>query len=433
MRRTLRIGFVILLTIILAAAVSAETYTLDKCIQTALRNNYGVIAAKNTYDVSRWSERSAWGNILPTISVSLNRQENWATAVQYVNGIPIYFSGETVRYGGNLNFSRSYAGLGLGTFASIKRQRAEKGSSYFNFIDTRDELVLTIKEAFFNVIKSKMLVEVSKDAVRRGEEQLRVAQSRYELGSASLSDVLKAKVSRSNAKLELITSENNYELAKANLGYGMGIDVTEEIKITEEFPEASLDVSYDIALNEALSRNPSYRKAGYDLSRARADHWLARTNFLPSLSLYLSHTTSVDERDKLFDLKKEDASYYFGITLSYNIFNGLSDYSNLKAAGKSVNTFKENLENTKNSVSLEVKQSYLDVQQNAEKLNLNEESVAAAQEDLNIVREKYNLGAATIIEVLDAEVLFKQAQVNQVQAQFDYHLAISRLEKVMGR
>jgi len=66
-------------------------------------------------------------------------------------------------------------------------------------------------------------------------------------------------------------------------------------------------------------------------------------------------------------------------------------------------------------------------------LLLNEESVAAAQEDLNIVKEKYNLGAATIIEVLDAEVSFKQAQVNQVQALFDYNLAVSRLEKVMGR
>ena len=59
--------------------------------------------------------------------------------------------------------------------------------------------------------------------------------------------------------------------------------------------------------------------------------------------------------------------------------------------------------------------------------------VAAAQEDVNLAREKYNLGAATILEVLDAEVSLKQAQTNQVQALFDYNLAISRLEKAMGR
>jgi outer membrane protein len=98
-----------------------------------------------------------------------------------------------------------------------------------------------------------------------------------------------------------------------------------------------------------------------------------------------------------------------------------------------LNTAKSSYEDTRNNVSLEVKQAFLDVQQNKEKIALNDESVAAAQEDLNIVREKYNLGAATIIEVLDAEVSFKTAQTNKVQALFDYNLAISRLEKAMGK
>jgi outer membrane protein TolC len=192
-------------------------------------------------------------------------------------------------------------------------------------------------------------------------------------------------------------------------------------------------MTYNQALNEALSDNPAYRKAGFDLAKAKADRWLARTSFLPSLSFNVSHSTSVDDRDNLFNLKKDDASYNFSVSLSFNIFNGLGDAANLVSANKSVSTYRENLDNQKNTVGLEIKQAYLDVQQNTEKLKVNEESVAAAQEDLNIVREKYNLGAATIIEVLDAEVSFKQAQTNQVQAQFDYHLAISRLENIMGR
>jgi outer membrane protein TolC len=278
-----------------------------------------------------------------------------------------------------------------------------------------------------------MLVDVSQDAVKRGEEQLKVAESRYDLGSASLSDVLKAKVLRSNAKLDLITAENNFNLAKANLNYVMGIDVTEEIEVSDDFPERSFEISYDQALNEALDFNPSFRESAFNLSKARAERWMARSNFIPSLSIRLTHSTSVEDRSNLLNFEKNDASYFFGVTLSYNIFNNLSDMHNLVAAGKGVNTAEEYLKDTKNSVGLEVQQAFLDVQQSREKMNLNDESVAAAQEDLNIVREKYNLGAATIIEVLDAEVLFKEAQISQVEAMFDYNLAISRLEKVMGR
>lgn len=430
MRHVLRIGFAILLMFMLVAAASAETYTLDKCIETALQNNYYVIDAKNKYDASRWWERAAWGNILPSMSISASRSERWSQSVDPFSGA---FSTYTEYYTGSMSFRQSFAGLGIGTIASIRLQQAQKNSRYYEYVDTKDALILTVKEAYFNIIKTKMLVDVSKDAVKRGEEQLKVAQSRYELGSASLSDVLKAKVSRSNAKLELITAENSYDLAKANLSFAMGSDVTEEIEITEEFPESELDITYNLALNEALANNPLYVKARYDLTSAKADRWVKRTAFLPSLDFSLTHYSNAQDANDLITFDNYNTGYSYGLALSFNIFNGLADYANLYSAGKSVNTSRENLENTKNSVGLEVKQAFLDVQQNIEKLNLNEESVAAAQEDLNIVREKYNLGAATIIEVLDAEVLFKQAQVNQVQAQFDYHLAISRLEKVMGR
>lgn len=128
-----------------------------------------------------------------------------------------------------------------------------------------------------------------------------------------------------------------------------------------------------------------------------------------------------------------NATRSVGFTVSYNLFNNLSDVTSLVTAQKSLNTAKTNYSNARNDVTLEVKQAFLDVQQNKEKLSVNDESVAAAQEDLNIVREKYNLGAATIIEVLDAEVSFKTAQTNRVQALFDYNLAISRLEKAMGK
>ena len=433
MRGDFRLVIAIIITFLLTGMAGAETYDLEKCIETALQNNYGVIAARNTYDVSGWSLYSAYGQILPSIGISASRRYNWSAGEIDVNGVPVTAVGKSTRYGGSLAISQSYPGLGILTFANIGYKRAQRRSSYNSYLEAQNSLVLSIKGAYFNTIKAKMLVDVSKDAVRRGEEQLKVAQSRYELGSASLSDVLKAKVLRSNAKLDLITAENNQNLAIADLSFIMGIDINRQFEVGDELPDATIDITYDQALNEALSQNPSYRKAGFDLSAAKSQLWMAKASFLPNFSVSLSHSTSVDESSNLFDFEKKNASYYFGMSLSYNLFNNLSDISSVAANKKSVSTSKENLKNTMNSVALEVKQAYLDVQQNTEKLNVNEESVAAAQEDLNIVREKYNLGAATIIEVLDAEVSFKQAQVNQVQALFDYNLAISRLEKVMGR
>ncbi|MCP4581706.1 MAG: TolC family protein [candidate division Zixibacteria bacterium] len=435
MRLTFRLGLAALVIFMLAVNVSAETYTLEKCVETALQNNYGVLAAKNSYDATKWQVYSAYAQVLPAVSTGVYSSENWNPPFFFWEGsrTPHPNPGISKTYGGSIQFRKTFPGLGMYDYANIKYNKANRRSAFYDYVSSEKELVYSIKESYFNLIKAKMLVDVSKDAVKRGEEQLKVAQSRYDLGSASLSDVLKAKVLRSNAKLELITADNNVALSKAQLSYSMGIDVIEEIEIVEDFPKTDFDIEYNNALNEALSNNPSYRKSGFDLTKAKASLCMAKANFLPSLSLSLNHRTTVGTSDVLFDFQQEYAGRTFYFELGYNIFNNLSDASNVITGKKNVNSQKETLENARNSVALEVKQTFLDVQQNTEKLNLNEESVAAAQEDLNIVREKYNLGAATIIEVLDAEVSFKEAQINQVQALFDYNLAISRLEKVMGR
>lgn len=421
-----------------AMTAKAEIYDLEKCIQTALEKNYGVVSAKNAYDAARWNVWSGYGQILPRISISVDRNRSWFPMTQstyYINGIPFTSSrgGANVNYGGDLNIGQSYAGLGIGLYAAIKQRHAQKNYYFYGYVEAKRNLILKVKEAYYNVVKTRMLVDVAKDAVKRGEEQLKVAQSRYELGAASFSDVLKARVLRSNARVELVTAENNHNLAKANLNYVLGLDVGQDIEITEDLHEPELNITYDGALAEALGNNAVLLQTKHDLEISKMDLLNARTRFLPSLSFNLRYSNAADKFDDLMELRGSNSSSGFGIALSYSIFNNFSDMSGWIAQRKLVNTQKRGVVDKENSIALEVKQAFLNVQQGKEKLALTRESVAAAQEDLNIVREKYNLGAATILEVLDAEVSFKQAQIGQVQALFDYNLAVSNLEKTMGR
>ena len=75
----------------------------------------------------------------------------------------------------------------------------------------------------------------------------------------------------------------------------------------------------------------------------------------------------------------------------------------------------------------------LDIVQLKEQKTVSQENVAAAEEDLRITQEKYNLGAATILDLLDAQVSLKTAQVALIQVDFDLNLAIAQLENAMGK
>lgn len=418
----------VIAVILISGLARAEEYTLESCINIALQNNYGVISARNSYDAARGQIYTAWGDFLPTASISASANRNWPGF--FDSYIQTY---RTDSYSGSLNFSQTYGGLGLYQYANLRRRYNERGSAFYDLSSARSDLVQQVKQNYYDLLRTKMLVDVASDAVKRGEERLRVTQSRYDLGSASMSDVLKAKVQYGNDKLDLVAQTNAHRIARANLAYTMGIDVNREIEVEEVFPQREFEIPFGQALSEALSNNPDYRKAGFDLGTARDLRLISYANFLPSLTLGLRHSTSVAEFGSLTDFKERDASYTAYASLSFNIFNGFNDYAALRAARRNVETARQGFKDTENRVALEVKQAFLDIEQSEETRKLAEESVAAAQEDLNLVREKYNLGAATILEVLDAEVSLKEAQTNRVQAIFDYNLAVSRLEKVMGR
>jgi outer membrane protein TolC len=421
-----------IIVLLVAGTAAAETLSLDDCIDIALKNNYGMIEARNLYDASVGQVQSAWGNILPTVDVSVSARNNWPARETFDPGTGQFYSNEN-SYSGSLDIQAGYPGLGLYTYANIKKSHHDRHSLLYTVRNVRANLVLQVKGQYYDLLRAKMLQDVAQDAVRRGEERLRVAQSRYELGSASMSDVLKAKVQTGNDQLDLVDATNTYRLAKGNLAFVMGVDVNRDFEVDEKFPEPDFEIDYNSALNEALARNPEYRGAGLDLASAMDSRLISVSAFLPGLSIGVSHNTFTTTFSDLSDMEGRNASRTIYASLRFNIFNGFSDYANLRSARKTVQTRRANLENTRNRVALELRQAYLDMERGRESRDLAQEAVTSAQEDVNLAREKYNLGAATILEVLDAEVSLKQAQTNYVQALFDYNLAISRLEKAMGR
>jgi outer membrane protein len=406
----------------------ADTLTLGQCINIALENNYGIRAARNAYSTTRAQVYNAWGDILPSVSVSANAGRNWPGQFD-INTL----TRRTDSYSGALSFNLSYSGLGAGTYAGINRASHARSSSFYELAATRSSIIQQIKADYYGVVRAKSLVGVSIDAVKRDQEGLRVAQSRYDLGAASLSDVLKARVQLGNDRLDSLSQVNNFQLAISTLAFDMGVAVDREIEIVENLPIAQLNLTYEDALGEAMQSNPEYRKAQFDLAVAKDVRLQAYSNLLPTLSFGLTHRTNVNQLNNLLDFKQPDASYTLFASISFNIFNNFFDYSNIKQARNQALTQSQNLYNTKNNVALAVKQTFLNLAQANEAKKLSDESVASAQEDLNIIKEKYSLGAATILDLLTAEASLTLAQQNQVQAIYQYNIAVSQIEKALGR
>ncbi|MFH1335847.1 MAG: TolC family protein [Candidatus Zixiibacteriota bacterium] len=420
--------------------VSPKVFSLDQCIEISLKNNATVIAARNAYQVAKNDVWTGWGVVLPSLGSSIGYSrvvtgptqqtridQTTGEVIVGTTGIGVYKS-----YSSSVSASQSWS-LGGYNFYEIREKYASRNSVYNSYQLTRQELILFVKQAYFNVLKAKMLLGIQQEALKSVEEQLKIAQTRYDLGSASFSDVLKAKVQYGDVKLALITAENNVKLAKATLNSIMGQNVDFPIEVEENLTQPAFPYSYEEGLNQSVEENPSVLKSKADLESAKAQMGLVRSSFFPTLNLRGGYSWNNQNLDQIKNIRTSDYNWSFNASISFNIFENFQRKQNLSYAKANLNSAQENFRQTKNDVAYQVKLSFIGVQQAQETIGLTNDKLQSAKEDLDLVQEKYALGAASILELLDAEVSYKQAQSDQVQALYDYNLAVAQFEQAMGK
>jgi len=430
-------GILALVLLLPLSVRGQKLLTLEECIQSALQNNW-------TYKSAVWGNKSAgndlwsaWGRFLPRVDLSFSN-----SSIGFGPSSPLIDEQGILRPGTSAFQTKSYsAGFtasqtifdGGAFYNYLANKNSSKSSSDYGLLFNKQTLIYDLKQFYFNYLRAKMLLEVQREVVKRGEQQLKIAQSRYELGSASKSDFLKAKVQYGQDQLALMKAENQVQVAKSNLNAIMGQSVDQEFDIQEELGQTPMALSYDESAKLAYKNHPTIRQSESDLDAAESNVGVARAGYLPSVTVFGGRTWRGSALGDIDNMDKRDYTWNIGLSVNFNLFEGFSTQTAYFNARNQAKIAQESVEKTKSDVALEVKQAYLAIEEGRKSITVAEENVQAAEEDLNLVQEKYRLGAASILELLDAQVSFQTANSDHIQRLFDYNLAVARLERAVGR
>lgn len=411
----------------------ARVLSLDDCITEALKNHPDVVRARGQVKRADGVLWQSFGAFLPNISAGGSvTQINSEPGVRVIQDQLYQTSGITKNYDLGLSAGLTVFDGGQNIFNYLGA-RADK--SYYKYLSeqTEQNLILTVKTTYYSYLASERTKEIREEAVKRGEEQLKLAQSKFDVGSASKSDVLKAKVQYGNDKLSLLEAENAVSINRANLAYLIGIDVNSDIEFSRETPKRDYSGSENEALKFGLSNHPGLLSTESNLSAARYGVKSIWGRYAPSVSVRVSRGWSNEYWGMVNDFSDDDARWTISTSLDFTIFDSFSRRAAMASAKATLNDARVAYHYQRNSVANEIKKAYLDMNKAFEALKLADENESAATEDMALVQEKYNLGAATILELLDAQVSLITAQNSKIQAEFDLNLAIARLENAMGK
>ena len=150
-------------------ASSPRVFSLDECIQLAVKNNATLIAAKNSYNVAKSDVWTAWGRLLPGVDSRLGYSRRVVGPTDRIyydeatGELSFGISGiETSKYySASISASQGWS-LGGWDFYNIKQKNASKNWAKSSYQLTRQELILSVKQTYFDVLKAKMLLDIQK-------------------------------------------------------------------------------------------------------------------------------------------------------------------------------------------------------------------------------------------------------------------------------
>lgn len=422
-----------------AMAESQKTVTLDEAIRLAFEHNPLLSASRQDRIAAEAESAAARAALLPRLELSetymrtnnpvqafgarLN-QGNLTAADFEVDRLNHPDAFDNFRFAISLTQSIYNGGREL---LGLRMARIGKEMAETDYEAARQRLRFNVTQAYYDLVLAQERLEVAQEAEQIAQEDLKQIRSRYEQGLVVKSDLLSAAVRLADMKTERMQADNAVTLARMALKNAIGL--TEEVAVAEglEAPSAILAELQSLQ-EEARRYRPDHRILQRELDRAETEIRIARSAFLPQLNLQGNYEVNTANSTA------DGSDSYTGLALlSINLFNGLGDQARLAQAKTKREKLKALLMDQARSIELEVTEAYLHLTAAQERIKVYEETVQQAEENLRIVRNRYQAGITTLIDLHTAEHLVTQSKMTRMQSLYEYRIGLTRLDRVTGR
>ncbi len=492
--RSLRSGVLVLALLFLPRGIAAQDFvpvllTLEEAIDIARQNNPGLQAIRNDEDLANWNVRSAYGALFP--SASVNGGVSWqgageqtfgsltAEQLGFANQPSFLFSNYSLRLEYQLNGS---------TLMAPGQAKADRSATLAQMADAEANLVFQVTQGYIDVLRQIEQLRVSEQQRERATFNLRLAAAQLAVGSATGVDLAQAEVAVGRAEVTILQTTNALETARIRLLQQMGVDLDSPFVLTTPFSLSEPRWSREELYQMGLDRNSNLRSLRASRSSSSYGVRMAKSAYLPSVNLFAgtsgftrrasstaftvqqaefqaqssiqnclffndvftrltsplptqdcSQLQFTDEDARLIEGQNTGFPFGFtgqpptaGISISLPLFQGLSRQRQVSEAQVRLDDLDLNLREQELALRADIATTLATVRTAYQAALIEEQNQMLADEQLRLARERFTVGLADFLELLEAETLKVEADREQIAAIFAYHDFLANLEAVVG-
>lgn len=404
----------------------SRVYTLADSIREAIENNWTIKAGEEKVLESEYAEKEARSGFYPELSMSYSY-----TRLSDVTEIGTIELGDKNNYQWQATLSQPlFTGFALTSAHELAKLGIDQSAIALEL--EKLDLALSVKEAYFYILKADKAVEVAKSSVDSLEAHMRVAENFYEVGMIPVNDMLKAEVELANAQHTYIKAQNDARLARVSFNVLLSRSVDDTFDIEDILIYTPESPDFDDCLEKALKARPEIRS--FDLSDSQIDQQIiqAKSKYYPTAAFTYSYIKAGDTPDVSGSDFQEANSWQATVGLTWTFW----DWDKTKNSVRQTESRKRQLAQARkileDGIRLQLKQAVLNLKEAEEKIPTAEKAVEQAEENLRVSEERYKAQVTTSTEVLDAQTLLSQARMNYYSALYDHNLAKAGLLRAIG-
>ncbi len=432
-------------SILLLAALVAPTFafaqdgarpiSLGEALDLAKKNAPTMISARGTIRTNAAALRVAKWAFNPLNNLQLSYGSSTGGGTQFNN------EGFLAQRNTGWGFTQGFGGANLtiwdgGTkMGNIRSARANIDASEASEVAAGFSIAQQVKTQYYAILQALETETNAQKTLEQSQFQLDIAKAKLSAGTATISDTLQAFVATTNARISILNAQNSRLNANAQLTRltASPYQVTAIVSDTADPPPLQINEADLYALAE---RGPAVQQSAAQYKAAQVSEGVSKAIYWPQISASASYSRSNSERSRSnydFGAGPMAYSWSFGLNATYRLFDGFSREQSIIRAKIATDNAEASLRDQKFTARQNLTQQLGALHIADETMKYQRQAIAAGEENLRVVTERYRLGSGLLLDVITAQNSLNNSKASLTQARVNARNARAQIEAIIGR
>jgi outer membrane protein len=413
--------------------------TLEEAVKIALDRYPDVEKARASADILKGKIREVRSQALPQVSINVNgnrsRDPSFLNATAFDNVPPELRNAmnpvASNMFGYSVNVTQPlYTAGKVGT--ALKLASVESEGALADVDRAQQDLSREVVKAYYGLMWAQRYRTLVAETQEQRKLHAEMARTRFKNGVATEVDALRSEVAVSNGAPDLVRADNAIRQARALLNFYLVRSLDYPTEVTGDFQDRTWDQwDLDALMQEAARRRPELarlriaeRSAAVQLDLAKAEN---RMRMDTNAAYGISARKPANFFNSLF------VSWRFGVSFSLPVFDGYKRSGLVYQATASQRAARLEREKVGQQVRLGLQQGLDEMKAAAETIAAARANIQQAERVLGMTQDNYKYGAATTLDILDAQTALSVARNNLLRGLYDCSVARADLLWTAGR